>query len=172
MCVLSHHPVVVPLNIPECIAWREIAYINLISQCEDMLMECSGPKPGIEDLIDTIKAYETDMENFALRHQRYAVLGVSIQDAEDLFQIANHYLDETPEVHTRLSRALTNNLYQLDIFIAEADTMIAKDKLRVNLGSHDAYGIDTVLTDCGNDECGDRVEVTRDGLEEWVFTGT
>jgi hypothetical protein len=119
-------------------------YINLISKCEDMLFECKGTKPKIEDLIDIIKAYETDMERFALRHQRYAVLGISIQDAEDLFQIASHYLDETPALHALLSQALNNNLYELDIFIAEADTMIAKDKLRINLGSHDAYGIDTV----------------------------
>jgi hypothetical protein len=119
-------------------------YISLISQCEDMLLGCPGPKPGIEDLIGTIAAYEKDMENFALKHQRYAVLGLSIQDSEELFQIASHYLDETPELHARLSQALHNNLYQIDIFIAEADTMVAKDKLRINLGSHDAYGIDTV----------------------------
>jgi hypothetical protein len=119
-------------------------YINLISQCEDMILGCRGAKPGIDDLIETINAYETDMERFALRHQRYAVLGISIQDAEDLFQIASHYLDETPELHARLSQALNKNLYQVDIFISEADTMIAKDKLRINLGSHDAYGIDTV----------------------------
>lgn len=119
-------------------------YINLISQCEDLLMGRASPKPGIEDLINTIQTYEEHMMNFALRHQRYAVLGLSIQDAEYLYQIASHYLDETPELHARLSQALTDNLYQVDIFIAEADTMIAKDKLRINLGSHDAYGIDTV----------------------------
>ena len=119
-------------------------YINLIGQCEDLLMGCAGPKPEIEDLISTIRTYEEHMMNFALRHQRYAVLGLSIQDAEELYQIASHYLDETPDLHARLSQALTDNLYQIDIFIAEADTMIAKDKLRINLGSHDAYGIDTV----------------------------
>ena len=119
-------------------------YINLIGQCEDLLMGCAGPKPDIEDLINTIRTYEEHMMNFALRHQRYAVLGLSIQDAEELYQIASHYLDETPDLHARLSQALTDNLYQVDIFIAEADTMIAKDKLRINLGSHDAYGIDTV----------------------------
>ena len=119
-------------------------YINLIGQCEDLLMGCAGPKPDIEDLINTIRTYEEHMMNFALRHQRYAVLGLSIQDAEELYQIASHYLDETPELHARVSQALTDNLYQIDIFIAEADTMIAKDKLRINLGSHDAYGIDTV----------------------------
>jgi hypothetical protein len=119
-------------------------YINLISQCEDMLLGCDGQTPRIEDLIATVKAYESEMELFALRHHRYAVLGLSIQEAEDLYQIVSHYLDETPELQAQLSKALHENIYQTDIFLAEADTLIAKDKLRINLGSHDAYGIDTV----------------------------
>ena len=119
-------------------------YINLISQCEDMVLGCKGPRPRIEDLIATVEAYESKMERFALRHQRYAVLGISIQEAEDLYQIASHYLDETPVLQAQLSKALHDNVYKVDIFLAEADTMIAKDKLRINLGSHDAYGIDTV----------------------------
>ena len=32
----------------------------------------------------------------------------------------------------------------IDIFLSEADTLIAKDKFRLSLCSHDAYGIDTV----------------------------
>ncbi len=119
-------------------------YINLISKCEDMVLGCKGPKPKIEDLIATVEAYEAEMDNFALRHQRFAVLGISIQEAEDLYQIASHYLDETPELQAQLSKALHHNIYHVDIFLAEADTLIAKDKLRINLGSHDAYGIDTV----------------------------
>jgi hypothetical protein len=83
-------------------------------------------------------------EAFALRHQRYAVLGLAIQDPVDLYQIANHYLDDMPELQAELSKALHNNLYQIDIFLSEADTLIAKDKFRINLCSHDAYGIDTV----------------------------
>lgn len=119
-------------------------YINLISKCEDMVLGCKGPKPKIEDLTATVLAYENEMQRFALKHQRYAVLGISIQEAEDLYQIASHYLDETPELQSQLSKALHHNIYQVDIFLAEADTLIAKDKLRINLGSHDAYGIDTV----------------------------
>jgi hypothetical protein len=119
-------------------------YINLISQCEDMVLGCKGPQPKIEDLVATVEAYEDRMERFALQHQRYAVLGLSIQEAEDLYQIASHYLDETPELQAQLSKALLNNVYKTDIFLAEADTLIAKDKVRINLGSHDAYGIDTV----------------------------
>ncbi len=119
-------------------------YIDIISQCEDLVHECKGPKPGINDIIATIKAYEKDLESFALKHQRFAVLGLSIQDPAELYQIANHYLDDAPDLQQALSKALHNNLYRIDIFLSEADTLIAKDKFRINLCSHDAYGIDTV----------------------------
>lgn len=120
-------------------------YISIISQCEEMVSErpASG-MPAISHIMDAINAYEADLEAFALRHQRYAVLGLAIQDPADLYQIANHYLDDAPELQAALSKALHNNLYQMDIFLSEADTLIAKDKFRINLCSHDAYGIDTV----------------------------
>jgi hypothetical protein len=122
-------------------------YIDIISQSEDLLK--AEKKPGkdtvsIDNIIQSIKKYEEELESFALRHQRFAVLGFSIQDPSELFQIANHYLDNLPEIQKQLSKALHNNLYKIDIFIAEADTLIAKDKFRINLCSHDAYGIDTV----------------------------
>jgi dsDNA-binding SOS-regulon protein len=120
-------------------------YISIISKCEDLLGECSETdRSNIRHVIDAIQSYEKDFETFALKHQRYAVLGLSIQDSVDLYQIANHYLDDTPQLQEELSKALHSNLYQIDIFLSEADTLIAKDKFRINLCSHDAYGIDTV----------------------------
>ncbi|MGD9331196.1 MAG: hypothetical protein PVJ53_07780 [Desulfobacterales bacterium] len=120
-------------------------YINIITRCEEMLEACDNPQPeDVAPIIEAIKAYEAEFESFALRHQRYAVLGLSIQDTGDLYQIASHYLDDFPEQQAKLSKALHNNLYQIDIFISEADTLIAKDKFRIGLCSHDAYGIDTV----------------------------
>jgi hypothetical protein len=120
-------------------------YISIISKCEDLMGECSASGvPDIHHVINAIRAYEKDFETFALQHQRYAVLGLAIQDSADLYQVANHYLDDIPELQTELSKALHNNLYQIDIFLSEADTLIAKDKFRINLCSHDAYGIDTV----------------------------
>ncbi|MFO7716701.1 hypothetical protein [Desulfosarcina sp.] len=120
-------------------------YIGIISQCEELVSECATMrKPDIAQIIASIHAYEVHLEDFALRHQRYAVLGLAIQDTVDLYQIANHYLDETPELQAKLSKALHHNLYQIDIFLSEADTLIAKNKFRINLCSHDAYGIDTV----------------------------
>lgn len=119
-------------------------YMNIISKCEDIIHGCPVPRPNVEDVITTIKDFENDMDAFALRHQRFAVLGLSIQDPDDLYQVANHYLDEIPEMQAQLSKALHNNLYAIDIFLSEADTLITKDKFRLNLCSHDAYGIDTV----------------------------
>lgn len=119
-------------------------YIQIIGQCEDLLQDLRGSGPDISPILSSIRAYEKEMEAFALRHQRFAVLGFSIQDTGELYQVASHYLDDFPEVQKTLSKALHNNLYNIDIFIAEADTLIAKDKFRINLCSHDAYGIDTV----------------------------
>jgi len=120
-------------------------YIDIISQCEEMVNECTAKvEMDISSIIQSIEAYQAELEAFALRHQRYAVLGLTIQDPVELYQIANHYLDDTPELQAELSKALHHNLYQIDIFISEADTLIAKDKFRINLCSHDAYGIDTV----------------------------
>ncbi|MBL0712120.1 MAG: hypothetical protein JJV98_00335 [Desulfosarcina sp.] len=120
-------------------------YVSIISRCEEMLDTCANPtRRDIEFIIDAIKAYEAEFESFALRHQRYAVLGLSIQDTGELYQIASHYLDDSPELQAELSKTLHNNLYQIDIFVSEADTLIAKDKFRIGLCSHDAYGIDTV----------------------------
>ncbi len=119
-------------------------YIDLIGKCEDIVQGCTRRRTGIREAIETVKAYEAELESFALRHQRFAVIGLSIQNPDDLYQVANHYLDEMPELQAQLSRALHDNLYSIDIFLAEADTLISKDKFHINLGSHDAYGIDTV----------------------------
>ncbi len=119
-------------------------YIGIIGKCEDMVLGCEGRQPTIDDLLGAIEAYEAEMESFSLRHERFGILGISIQVPEDMFQIANHYLDDAPELQRKLSKALHNNLYRRDYFIAEADTLIAKDKIRFNLGTHNAYGIDTV----------------------------
>jgi hypothetical protein len=119
-------------------------YINVISGCEDMVLGCKGPAPSIEDMIQTITDYEQELENFTLKYERFGVLGLSIEVPEVLNQVANHYLDDTPELQKRLSQALHANAYKIDFFLSEADTLIAKENIRVNMCSHDAYGIDTV----------------------------
>ena len=53
-------------------------------------------------------------------------------------------MEEMPELQGQLSKALHKNLYFIDIFLSEADTLISKDEFRLSLCSHDAYGIDTV----------------------------
>lgn len=119
-------------------------YLDIITKCENLVLGGKEPVASIDDILATISAYDNEMETFALRHERFGILGVSIQVPEDLFQIANHYLDDTPDFQKQLSKALHNNLYRRDYFLSEADTLIAKDKIRFNLGTHSAYGVDTV----------------------------
>ena len=57
-------------------------YIKIISQCEDKINEDKVPEPTIDDIMATIRAFEKDMESFALKHQRYAVLGLSIHNPD------------------------------------------------------------------------------------------
>ncbi len=118
-------------------------YIKIISACEDFIHDASD-NTGCERILDIVKAYEDELESFAMRHHRFAIIGYAIHDTGELYQIASHYLDEYPECQKKLAKALHNNLYKIDIFLAEADTLIARDKFRLNLCSHDAYGIDTV----------------------------
>lgn len=119
-------------------------YINVITKCEDIVLPSEPVKSGIDDVLETITAYEVSLEAFALQYERFAVLGLNIRPPSDLFQIVNHYLDDYPELQKILSKALNDNMYQIDYFLSEADTLIAKDRSGRNLCTHDAYGIDTV----------------------------
>ena len=119
-------------------------YLNIISKCEEFVLGNGDSKPTLEEILEIIIHYQDDLDAFALKHHRFCVLGLSIQEPEELYQIANHYLDDYPEMQAKLSRALHDNLYKIDYFLSETDTLIAKDKFRLNLCGHDAYGIDTV----------------------------
>jgi len=119
-------------------------YLNIISKCEEFVLGNGDSKPTLEEILEIITRYQADLEAFALKHHRFCVLGLSIQEPEELYQIANHYLDDYPEMQAKLSWALHDNLYKIDYFLSETDTLIAKDKFRLNLCGHDAYGIDTV----------------------------
>lgn len=119
-------------------------YLKIIARCEEFVLGGGEPIAALEDLFDIISDYQSELERFALEYPRFAVLGLSIQEPEELYQIANHYLDDFPEMQENFSRALHDNLYKIDYFLSETDTLIAKDKFRLNLCGHDAYGIDTV----------------------------
>lgn len=119
-------------------------YLDIISRCEDLVNGRQDLQCTMDDVLEVISGYEADLEEFALKHERFGVLGFSIKIPDDLFQIANHYLDETPELQKQLTGALYKNQYKIDYFLSEADTIIAKDRIRLNLCTHDAYGIDTV----------------------------
>jgi hypothetical protein len=119
-------------------------YLNVIARCEEIVLGGIDPKKGLKDAIGVIRSFQEELETFAMRNERFAILGMSIKEPEELYQIANHYLDDFPELQKEIAKELNNNLYQIDFFLSEADTLIAKDRFRVNLCSHDAYGIDTV----------------------------
>ena len=119
-------------------------YMTIINACEELVLGNANPKPTLDDILGIVTAYQSELEEFALQHQRFCVLGLSIQEPEELYQIANHYLDDYPDMQASLSQALNDNLYKIDYFLSETDTLIAKDKIRINLCGHDAYGIDTV----------------------------
>ena len=119
-------------------------YLRIIGKCEEYLMNGEKSPPVIEEIVDIVNQYQAGLERFALRYQRFCVLGLSIQEPEELYQIANHYLDDYPDIQPILSRSLHDNLYKIDYFLSETDTLIAKDKFRLNMCGHDAYGIDTV----------------------------
>ena len=119
-------------------------YLNVIARCEEIVLENISQEQGLENAIKVIHSFQKEIEEFAMRNERFAILGISIKQPEDLYQIANHYLDDFPELQQKIAQELNNNLYQIDFFLSEADTLIAKDRIRMNLCSHDAYGIDTV----------------------------
>jgi hypothetical protein len=119
-------------------------YLTIVGLCEDIVNANQPLEAGLEEIRNLIRGYEAKLEAFALRHERFAVLGLFIEVPEDLYQVANHYLDDSPAHQKELSRLLLNNRRQIDFFLSEADTLIAKDKIRINLCGHDAYGIDSV----------------------------
>jgi hypothetical protein len=118
-------------------------YLELIGLCET-LVQGNGGEPDIAGLLKRVEDYEKEMEEFALRHERFGVLGLCIVVPDELFQVANHYLDDYPEAQQEFSKILFRNQYRTDQFLSEADTLIAREAFRRNLCSHDAYGINTV----------------------------
>ena len=119
-------------------------YLDIIGRCEDCVLGAETPPTDLYSIEELITGYEQKLESFALRYERFAVLGLTVQVPEDLFQVANHYLDETPDLQRELSQILRNNMYKIDQFLAESDTLIAKNRYRMNLATHDAYGVDTI----------------------------
>ena len=119
-------------------------YIEIISICEEMLSGKVTAATGLDSIMAVIRRVEEQMEVFALTHERFAVLDLAEHVPEELYHVANHYLEEMPDLQRQLSSALYQNLYNCDMFLAESDTLLSKDRIRINLCSHDAYGINTV----------------------------
>jgi hypothetical protein len=119
-------------------------YMQIIGCCEEMVLGVDSSSREICDILQTIQSFERELVEFALKHQRFGVIGICMKPPEFLYQVANHYLDDMPELQQQLSGVLHQNLYATDSFLAEADTLITKDRVHLSLCGHDAYGIDTV----------------------------
>lgn len=119
-------------------------YLRVIDLCEDIVHGWCDPTPTLDDVLDVIHSYEKEMADFAMRHERFGVLGLSIEVPVELYQIANNYLEDTPELQKRLSQALQSLHFDIDYFLAETDTLIAKERIEIAMCTHDAYGIDTI----------------------------
>lgn len=123
---------------------KNALYISAVSKCEGMLNGDGETAADIGDVLAVFAEYEASLEDFALKYERFGVIELTPKDPQELYQIVNHYLDEIPDLQKQLSKALNNNLYKIDYFLSEADTLIAKDRITINMCTHDAYGIDTV----------------------------
>ncbi len=127
-------------------------YIGIVSKCEEFMNETNGSGTTFDDILCFIEEYEKALETFALTNERYAVLGFQVQVPPPLYQIANHYLDDTPELQKKLSKVLSGNIYKIDYFLDEADTLLASNMIKIKMCTHDAYGIDTVRNPIWNVE--------------------
>ncbi|MFP4032545.1 MAG: hypothetical protein ACLFRG_10815 [Desulfococcaceae bacterium] len=119
-------------------------YLDVISLCEDVVQGWSDPSPTLEDILGLVNDFKERMETFAMRNERFGVLGLSVETPVELYQIAGNYLQDTPEWQKELSAALQSLHFHIDCFLAETDTLIAKEHIEIAMCTHDAYGIDTL----------------------------
>ncbi len=119
-------------------------YLDVIGMCEDIVHGWGDPTPTLDDILRLITDFKTRMETFAMRHERFGVLGISVETPVELYQVANNYLEDTPEWRNELSRALQSLHFDIDYFLGETDTLIAKERIEIAMCTHDAYGIDTI----------------------------
>ena len=119
-------------------------YERIMAMSSELLKEQERVEEKFGEILKVIEEYEQELEQFSLKYQHYAVLGLKIRIPDELFHKVSHCLDELPEYQAWLTQVLLENQYQIDYFLSEADTILAKDRLRLNLCTHAAYGVDSV----------------------------
>ncbi len=119
-------------------------YERIMAMSSELLREQERVEEKFGKILKVIEEYEQELEQFSLKYQYYAVLGLKIRIPDELFHKASHCLDELPDYQARLTQVLLENQYQIDYFLSEADTILAKDRLHLNLCTHAAYGVDSV----------------------------
>ena len=119
-------------------------YERILAMSSELLREQERVEEKFGKILKVIEEYEQELEQFSLKYQYYAVLGLKIRIPDELFHKASHCLNELPDYQARLTQVLLENQYQIDYFLSEADTILAKDRLHLNLCTHAAYGVDSV----------------------------
>ena len=119
-------------------------YERIMAMSSELLREQERVEEKFGKILKVIEEYEQELEQFSLKYQHYAVLGLKIRIPDELFHKASHCLNELPDYQARLTQVLLENQYQIDYFLSEADTILAKDRLHLNLCTHAAYGVDSV----------------------------
>ena len=119
-------------------------YERIMAMSSELLREQERVEEKFGKILKVIEEYEQELEQFSLKYQYYAVLGLKIRIPDELFHKASHCLNELPDYQARLTQVLLENQYQIDYFHSEADTILAKDRLHLNLCTHAAYGVDSV----------------------------
>tara|TARA_B100001964_G_scaffold55908_1_gene63211 strand:- start:857 stop:2089 length:1233 start_codon:yes stop_codon:yes gene_type:complete len=119
-------------------------YERIMAMSSELLREQERVEEKFGKILKVIEEYEQELEQFSLKYQYYAVLGLKIRIPDELFHKASHCLNELPDYQARLTQVLLENQYQIDYFLSEADTILAKDRLHLNLCTHAAYGVDSV----------------------------
>ena len=119
-------------------------YERIMAMSSELLREQERVEEKFGKILKVIEEYEQELEQFSLKYQYYAVLGLKIRIPDELFHKASHCLNELPDYQARLTQVLLENQYQIDYFLSEANTILAKDRLHLNLCTHAAYGVDSV----------------------------
>lgn len=119
---------------------NETFYADLIAGClKQTPTACSE-----NHFVSRIGDYAADLEDFALRYERFAVFGICMKAADATLRNVYHFLCPPSETGNLAKTKLDRLSVLIDAFLAEADTLILPEQMHLHLCCHAAYGIDAV----------------------------
>ena len=78
-------------------------YDRIMAMSSELLKEQERVEEKFGEILKVIEEYEQELEQFSLKYQYYAVLGLKIRIPNELFHKASHCLDELPEYQAWLT---------------------------------------------------------------------